>query len=111
RGFRVVNVAALFLTILMALGVYWAKTTAGRERAAIDDVRRQLVQEQRRSRLLQAEIAFLERPDRIGDLATNHLSMAPIRPERETGPEALAQIATQTAPAPAPATAQAAAPA
>lgn len=102
RGFRVVNVVALLLAMLMALGVYWAKTSAGRERAAIDEVQRQIVTEERRTRLLQAEIAYLERPDRIGSLASNHLAMAPIRPDREANADALAQIATSPAPAPHP---------
>ena len=57
RGFRVVNVAALAIAMVMAMGVYWAKTSAAREAAAISDVQSQIAMEQRRSRLLQAEIS------------------------------------------------------
>ena len=92
RGFRVVNVAALALAMIMALGVYWAKTSAAREAAAIDDVGRQIEQEQRRTRLLQAEIAYLERPDRLTVLAEER-HLEPVAAAREASPDALPQIA------------------
>ena len=97
RGFRVVNVAALALVMVMALGVYWAKTSAAREAAAIDDVQRQIVQEQRRTRLLQAEIAYLERPDRLTVLAESR-NLGPVPAAREATPDALPQIAVRGAP-------------
>jgi cell division protein FtsL len=92
RGFRVINVAALGLAAVMALGVYWAKTSAAHEAGAIDDVQRQIVDEQRRSRLLQAEIAYLERPDRLTELAAGQ-HLAPVPADREATLDALGQIA------------------
>lgn len=96
RGFRVVNVAALGLVMVLALGVYWAKTSAAREAAAIDDVGRQIAQEERRTRLLQAEIAYLERPDRLTVLAEER-HLAPVEAAREATPDALPQIAVMGA--------------
>ena len=95
RGFRILDLAALTLVAVLALGVYAAKTFAGRERADIARVERDIVLEQKRTRLLEAEIAFLERPDRIGRLAGEHLGMAPVKADQEAGPEALAEIAAR----------------
>lgn len=95
RGFRIVDLAALTLVAVLALGVYAAKTFAGRERAAIAQVERDIALERKRTRLLEAEIAYLERPDRIGRLAGDHLAMAPVKAEQEAGPEALAEIAAR----------------
>lgn len=92
RGFRVVNVAALAIAMVMAMGVYWAKTSAAREAAAIADVQRQITLEQRRTRLLQAEIAYLERPDRLTELAAAR-RLAPVPADREASTDALSQIA------------------
>ncbi len=94
RGFRLVNVAALALAMVMAMFVYWAKTSAAREATAIDDTRRQIVQEERRRRLLQAEIAYLERPDRLTQLASGS-NLGPVAAAREASPDALPQIATR----------------
>jgi cell division protein FtsL len=100
RGFRVINIAALGLAAVMALGVYWAKTSAAREAAAIDDVQHQIVDEQRRTRLLLAEIAYLERPDRLTELAASQ-HLAPVPADREATPDALGQIAQRgSVPAP-----------
>ena len=97
RGFRVVDLAALSLVAILALGVYAAKTMAGRERADIAQVERDIALEQKRTRLLEAEIAFLERPDRVGQLASEHLGMAPAKADQEATPDALAEIAARGA--------------
>jgi hypothetical protein len=98
RGFRLVNVAALGLAAAMALGVYWAKTSAAREAAAITDVQHQIQDEDRRTRLLDAEISHLERPDRLTALAESRpLPLAPVPVDRETTPDTLAQIAARGA--------------
>lgn len=96
RGFRVVNIAAVLVVMVMALGVYWAKTSAAREAAAIDDVGRQITVEQRRTRLLRAEISYLESPDRLTRLAES-LNLAPVPAAREATPDALPQIAVRGA--------------
>ena len=109
RGFRVVELVCLGVLLALVLGVYMAKTFAGRERAQIAEVERQIADEKVRVRLLKAEVAFLEQPRRIEQLAVG-MQLAPIKPERETTEDALIDVARHlsTAPAPVPPVAAAA---
>lgn len=93
RGFRVVNVFAAVVLAVLMVGVYLAKTRAARDSAAITRIERQMVGEKNRIRMLQAEAARLEKPERIGRLASEYLAMAPATAARETAPDALAQLA------------------
>ena len=69
RGFRLVDLVAAGLLVMLILGVYLAKTVAGGERAKIAAVERQIVAEKARIRLLQAEVSHLEQPARIERLS------------------------------------------
>lgn len=95
RGFRLVDVVAAGLLMALILGVYLAKTVAGHERAEIASVEKQIIAEQARIRLLQAEVAHLEQPARIEALSTQYLGMAPIEAKHEATPETLREIAAQ----------------
>jgi hypothetical protein len=108
RGFRVVELVCLSLLIALVMGVYLAKTFAGRERAQIASVEQQIVDEKVRVRLLKAEVAYLEQPRRIEQLATS-LQLAPIKPEHETTEDALIDVARRAPAAHAPAPPEAAA--
>jgi len=115
RGFRVIDLMALSVLLALAFGVYAFKTLAGRESADIADVQTQIVAEQKRVRLLRAEIAHLEDPSRIERLSSQYLGFKPVDPKREASVEALPQVASQVdkpqpAAAPADAAATAAAP-
>lgn len=101
RGFRLVDVVAMILLTAVVLGVYLAKTMAGRERAEIARVERQIIGERTRIRLLEAEVAHLEQPSRISRLSETYLGMGPIPAKREATPDQLASLK------PAPAKAQA----
>ena len=98
RGFRLVDVIALVLLIVLMFGVYLAKTLAGRERGEIARVEKQISQERQRVRLLEAEVAHLETPARSERLSGDYLGMAPPVAEREIGPEALADHAVEGPP-------------
>jgi cell division protein FtsL len=98
RGFRLVDLVALGLLTLLILGVYLAKTVAGRERAEIASVERQIGAEKARIRLLTAEVTHLEQPARIERLSTTYLGMAPVDRKRETTTDALASLARRPAP-------------
>jgi cell division protein FtsL len=91
RGFRLVDVVALSLLISLMFGVYLAKTLAGRERSEIAAIERQIKNERQRVRLLQAEVAHLEKPERIGQLSSTYLGMGPSNATRETTAEAIGQ--------------------
>ena len=111
RGFRVVEIIALSFLLILVLGVYLAKAGAGRERADIAKVESDIGDEQRRMKLLRAEVAYLEQPERIERLSSI-IGLAPIDAKREAPPEALPDIARagMVAAAPAPAAVTAAAP-
>lgn len=97
RGFRLIDMVALALLASLVLGVYLAKTMAGGERAEIARVEREIEAERTRIRLLEAEVAHLEQPARIGRLSEDFLGMGPVPASRETTPEALAAVAVEEA--------------
>ena len=93
RGFRLVDLIALGLLTALILGVYLAKTIAGRERAEIAQVERQIDMEKARIRLLQAEVSHLEQPARIERLSEAYLGLGPVTFKREITTEALPYVA------------------
>lgn len=97
RGFKLVDVVALGLLAALVLGVYLAKTIAGRERAEIARIERQIAAERGRIRLLEAEVTHLEQPARIGQLSQAYLGMVPATAENEARPEELDEIAQKAA--------------
>lgn len=94
RGFRVVDVTALAVFLVLALTVYAFKSFAGDQRADIVDVESQIRDESRQVRLLKAEVARLESPARLEALATRYAGQAPVTARQEVTPEALPQVAT-----------------
>ena len=76
RGVRMVEFGALVVLLVMVLGVYLAKASAGRERGDITAVQAQIDEESKRLRLLQAEVAHLEEPARLERLARSIASMS-----------------------------------
>jgi len=93
RGFRLVDLVALGLLTVLILGVYLAKTVAGRERTEIARVDRQIGEERARIRLLQAEVSHLEQPARIERLSEAYLGLAPVSIKREADVESLPELA------------------
>ena len=81
------------MLLVLALGVYLAKTEAGREATAIAKVERQIALEKKQIRMLQAEVAALERPDRISRLSSEYLGLVPPDAKHEAAPERLLEIA------------------
>ena len=99
RGFRLVDLVGAGLLVLIILGVYLAKTVAGRERAEIATVERQIKVERTRIRLLQAEVAHLEQPGRIERLSVGYLKMEPVPANREATVDQIIDLA-RAGPAP-----------
>jgi hypothetical protein len=110
RGFRVFDLAALAVLLVLALTVYAFKTFAGDQRADIVDVENQIHDEGRRVRLLKAELAQLQSPTRLEALARHYADQAPVTAPQEVTPEALPQAATTLPRQPATAPAAPAAP-
>jgi cell division protein FtsL len=92
RGVRLVEFGALLVLLVMATGVYLAKAAAGRERADITQVQTQIEDEQKRLRLLQAEVAHLEEPERLVRLSSQ-LGLGPTGAQRQGSPDELGEIA------------------
>ncbi len=92
RGVRLVEFGGLLVLLVMATGVYLAKAAAGRERADITQVQSQIDDETKRLRLLQAEVAHLEEPGRLGHLSAQ-LGLVPTGPQHQAAPDELGEIA------------------
>lgn len=97
RGFRLVDLVGASVLVMLILGVYLAKTVAGRERADIAATERQIEAEKIRIRLLQAEVTHLEKPARIEKLSETYLGMAPVSIKHEASPDVLGEIAIHPA--------------
>jgi len=92
RGFRIVEVGALGVLLVLILTVYLAKTGAGGKRADIDRIQGQISDEQTQIRMLRAEVATLEQPSRLEALAA-YLQLGPISARREITVAALPDVA------------------
>jgi hypothetical protein len=84
RGFRTINVLLTSMLVVLAVGVNLAKTFAGKERTEIVLVERAIRAEARQIRVLQAEVAHLEQPERLERLSRAYLAMAPVTIRQET---------------------------
>lgn len=93
RGFRVIELAAFACLSGLVLSVYLTKASAGREGATITAINRDIADEQRRTRLLKAELAHLESPERLERLSTQYLALGPVPAARETEPDGLTELA------------------
>jgi cell division protein FtsL len=96
RGFRVVELGELGVLMVLVLAVYLAKAGGGDERADIDRAQQQIYEEQTRVRLLQAEVATLEQPERLESLSNRYLGLQPVPAKHEVRPEALADLVLRT---------------
>ena len=92
RGFRVVEVVGLGILLTLVTSVYLAKTFAGRERQEIARIQQDIDDEAVRKRLLEAEVAHLEQPRRIEQLALM-MQLQPISPDHEITEDALIDVA------------------
>lgn len=92
RGFRVVEVVGLGILLSLVTGVYLAKTFAGSERQEIGRIEQEIEQEGVRKRLLEAEVAHLEQPRRIEQLA-QMMQLQPIAADHEITEDALIDVA------------------
>ena len=99
RGVRLVNLWGAGLLLVLVVALYLLKTFAGDERADIASTEMQIAGEQRKIRLLHAELAYLEQPARIGHLSEQYLGMKPASGKHETTVDSLGQIVRAPPPA------------
>lgn len=98
RGFRLVEVVAAVVLAATIGFVYVAKTGAAEEADQIERLEGQIRSSQQRVRLLRAEVASLERPERIEALS-EAAGLAPVAPDRQAQEADLGQLAAPDAPA------------
>ena len=98
RGFRLIDLIGVAVLVSVIVGVYLAKTIAGRERADLAKIEREIGGEKDRIRLLQAEVAHLEQPGRIERLATSYLGLKPVTVANEARLDQLVELARGGAP-------------
>lgn len=101
RGFRVVDLVALAILLVLALTSYAFKTLAEGTGADTAGVEAQIADEESRIHLLKAEIAHLDDPGRVERLSTQYLGLQAADPKQETTAEALPQVALRGQVAPA----------
>ena len=94
RGFRVIELTGLAVLLVLILVLYLTKTFAGAERSQIARIERDIATERARTRLLRAEVAHLEQPERLEKLSREYLGMEPIGAKREVAADAVASLAT-----------------
>ena len=80
---------------LVACGVYFVKYSAQDMQRKVAALEAQLQQEKESLHLLRAEWAYLNRPERLRRLATQHLQMVPVVPAALTSLQAIPAISTQ----------------
>ncbi len=96
RGFRIVELGGLVVLLILVLTVYLAKTGAGGKRADIDHLQGQIGDERTQIRILKAEVATLEQPERLEALSSRYLGLVPISARREVTLQALSDVAHET---------------
>jgi hypothetical protein len=99
RGVRWVEIIGVLLVAAMILSVYVAKAGAASESARISDLERQISDNGQRVRLLRAEVARLERPNRLEALS-REAGLGPVDVHRQATAESLPSLAPIPEPRP-----------
>ena len=92
RGIRWVEIIGVLLVAVMVFSVYVAKAAAARESARISDLERQISDNGQRVRLLRAEVARLEQPNRLEALSRG-AGLGPVDVHRQARAENLPGLA------------------
>ena len=97
RRHAVARIGRLGWAVLMLVGValivalYFVKTRASQARTHVKNLEHTLSQEEAGVRMLNAEIAHLENPERLRELSEQHLMLQPVDAKRTLTLEEAAQ--------------------
>lgn len=80
---KLFNGLAVLLVLVLVVGLYRAKSEADSARRRVAELEAEIALLETESRILAAEEALLDSPDRIERLARRYLRMAPPTPEPE----------------------------
>lgn len=72
---RALHILAAFLIVVLAVGLYKAKTDAAKLEAHVRALEQGILDSEAAMRALRAEIAHLESPARVEELAERHLGL------------------------------------
>ena len=75
---RLTGFLLFLIGVALVVGLYYVKTRAQTARKEAVKLERQIEREEASLRVLRAEIAYLESPERLKDLSAQHLSLAPV---------------------------------
>ncbi len=79
---RLFNIGAAILALLLAIGLYRAKTEADTARARVRQLEIEVAAAQAELKILSAEVAVLESPERVEKLAREKLDLKPATPSQ-----------------------------
>jgi cell division protein FtsL len=79
--------------VALAFALYWAKAEAQAVREQVIQLQDDVEAQRRQVRTLEAELAFIERPDRLEEAATAQLNLVPISADRIATLDQLDQVA------------------
>jgi len=82
----------LSIGVVLVVMLYFVKTQAQTARKEVERLNAAMLQERAAIQVLQAELAVLESPERLSDLAQTHLQLAPVAPEQVRRFEDLAAV-------------------
>lgn len=88
---------ASVLILVMAVGVFKAKTDAAATRRRVAQLEQQVAAQRDEARGLAAEVQYLENPRRIDSLARRELGMAPASRDQKKASDALVTTPAQKA--------------
>jgi cell division protein FtsL len=75
---RLTGFLLFLIGVALMVGLYYVKTRSQTARKQAVKLERQIEQEEASLRVLSAEIAYLENPERLGVLSAEHLGLKPI---------------------------------
>lgn len=75
---RMTGFLLFLIGVALMVGLYYVKTRAQTARKQTVKLERQIEQEEANLRVLQAEIAYLESPERLKSLSDTHLGLQPV---------------------------------
>lgn len=80
---RALNAIALLAACVLAVALYRAKSEAQDARERVENLQVEVAEERRAAAVLRAEIAYLERPERLRALSRKYLGLETLDPSRE----------------------------
>jgi hypothetical protein len=87
------HIAGVAGLMVFAVALYWAKAEAQSAREHVIALQKDVDTKRRAVRTLEAEVAFLERPDRLEATAAGQMGLVPLRAEKMANLNDLDQIA------------------